>query len=116
MKTAKVVKLSSVLDTVSAEPLTNEAEADLTGCYISDLLSDVLARAQPGVLWVTIQTHRNVISVAATKDIAAVLFTCDRRPEPGIIAEAEDQGIALLRTSLTTFEAAGRLWESGLRE
>jgi len=111
-----LIKLEELLPSIQAQLLTGSAQADVDGCYISDLLSDVLARAQPGVLWVTIQTHRNVISVAATKDIAAVLFTCDRRPEPGIIAEAEDQGIALLRTSLTTFEAAGRLWESGLRE
>ena len=45
MKTVKLMKLSSVMATVKAEPLTNEAESDLTGCYISDLLSDVLAHA-----------------------------------------------------------------------
>ena len=68
---------------VEARPLTDLAEAEVTGCYISDLLSDVLANAQPGVLWVTIQTHRNVVSVASMKDIAAVLFTCGRKPEAG---------------------------------
>ena len=49
------------------------------------------------------------------EDIAAVLFTCDRKPDSSIVAEAEEQGIALLSTSLTTFEAAGKLWEAGLR-
>ena len=115
MKTAKVVKLSSVLDTVKAEPLTNESEADLTGCYISDLLSDVLAHASPGMLWVTIQTHRNVISCALTKDIGTVLFTCGRKPDRAVVAEADAEGIVLLTTKLTTYEAAGKLWEAGLR-
>ena len=50
MKTEKTRKLSSVLAAVKAEPLTNRAEADLTGCYISDLLSDVLAHASHGML------------------------------------------------------------------
>jgi hypothetical protein len=115
MKT-HLIKLEELLPSIQAQLLTDSRPVDISGCYISDLLSDVLARAQPGVLWVTIQTHRNVISVAATKDIAAVLFVCDRKPDAGIIAEAEEQGIALLSTTLTTYEAAGKLWEAGLRE
>ena len=114
MKT-QLIKLEELLLPIQAQLLTDSAQIGIGGCYISDLLSDVLARAQPGVLWVTVQTHHNVISVAATKDIAAVVFTCDRKPDASIVAEAEEQGIALLTTSLTTFEAAGKLWEAGLR-
>ena len=112
----QLVKLEELMPAIKAELLTTSMRADISGCYISDLLSDVLAHAEPAVLWATVQTHRNVISVAATKDIAAVLFTCDRQPEAGVVAEAEEQGIVLLATSLTTYEAAGRLWEAGLRE
>ena len=115
MKTGKLMKLSSVMAVLKAEPLTNEAEADLTGCYISDLLSDVLAHASPGMLWITIQTHHNVISCALTKDIGAVLFTCGRKPDPAIVAEADAEGIVLLTTKLEAYEAAGKLWEAGLR-
>jgi len=111
----QVTKLEDLLAPLKAQLLTESVQTDINGCYISDLLSDVLAHAQPGVLWVTVQTHRNVVSVAATKDITAVLFTGDRNPEPSIVVEAEEQGIALLRTSFTTFEAAGKLWEAGIR-
>ena len=115
MKSEKTRKLSSVLAVIKAEPLTNRAEADLTGCYISDLLSDVLAHANPGMLWVTIQIHRNVISCALTKDIGTVLFTCGRKPDRAVVAEADAEGIVLLTTKQTTYEAAGKLWEAGLR-
>ena len=115
MKTEKLKKLSSVLAAIKAEPLTNRAEADITGCYISDLLSDVLAHANPGVLWITVQTHRNVISCALAKDIGAVLFVCGRKPDPGVVAEADAEGIVLLSTKLAAYEAAGQLWEAGLR-
>ena len=115
MKLKSATKLQALLPRIEARPLTELAEADLTGCYISDLLSDVLANAQPGVLWVTIHTHRNVVSVASMKDIAAVLFTCGRKPEAAIIAEAVKEGILLLSTPLTTYEAAGKLWETGLQ-
>jgi len=102
-------------EVVQAEPLTDQVPETITGCYISDLLSDVLARIEPGMLWVTVQVHRNVVSVAAMKDVAAVLITCGRKPDAAIIAEAEEAGIALMATPLSTFEAAGKLWEAGLR-
>ena len=115
MKLKSANKLPSLLAAVEASPLTDSIEAELSGCYISDLLSDVLANAQPGVLWVTIHTHRNILSVASMKDIAAILFTCGRKPEAAIIAEAVEKGILLLATPLSTYETAGKLWKAGLR-
>ena len=56
-----------------------------------------------------------MVSVASAKDISAVLFVCGRRPEPTVIAEAGDAGIVLLATPLSTYEAAGKLWEAGIR-
>lgn len=110
------MKLTSLAQAVQAQVLTNARDVEISGCYISDLLSDVLAHASPGMLWVTIQTHRNVVSVAATKDITAVLITCGREPSPAIIAEANENGVVLLITQLSTYETAARLWEAGLRE
>ena len=115
MNTSTLVEFRPLITALRAEPLTDNIPEALPGCYISDLLSDVLAHAEPGTIWLTIQTHRNVVSVAATKDVAVVLFTCGRKPYAEIIAEAEEEGIALLTTPLTTYEAAGKLWEAGLR-
>jgi len=49
------------------------------------------------------------------KDIAAILFTCGRKPEAAIIAEAVEKGILLLSSPLNTYETAGKLWKAGLR-
>ena len=110
------MKIADLLARLDAEPIAGGTDAEIRGCYISDLLSDVLAHASPGVLWVTIQTHHNVISVASMKDIAAVLITCGRRPEVAVLAEAKNNGLTILTTPLGTFAAAGRLWEAGLKE
>lgn len=115
MTTATAVKLKTLLPLLQAQPLTDTMEADVTGCYISDLLSDVLAHAQPGVLWVTIQTHRNVVSVATMKDVPVVLITCGRKPEAPVIMEAQQEGVVLLTTPLSTYAVAGKLWEAGIR-
>ena len=109
------MKLQSIVVALQLQPLTDGLDNEVNSCYISDLLSDVLARAHAGSLWVTVQTHRNVVSVAATKDLGAVLFTCGRKPEPAVVAEADEQGIVLLSTPLSTYEAAAKLWEAGIR-
>lgn len=111
----KLTNLDDILPVVQAQLLTDTGSTEINGAYLSDLLSDVLAHAQPGALWLTVQTHRNVVSVAATKDLAAVLFTCGRKPDPAVVVEAEEQGIVLLATPLSAFEAAGKLWEAGIR-
>jgi hypothetical protein len=115
MKTQSPVKLQSVLSAIQAEALTNHVPEEITGCYISDLLSDVLAHAEPGVLWLTVQVHRNVVSVAGMKDIAAVLVTCGRKPDAATIAEADAAGVAILVSPLSAYDTAGKLWEAGLR-
>ena len=115
MKQTAPKTIQALVPCLQARPLTDLSDVSPSGCYISDLLSDVLANAKPGVLWVTIHTHRNVVSVASMKDIAAVLFSCGRKPEAAIIAEAVEQGVVLLSTPLSTYEAAGKLWEAGLR-
>ena len=38
-------------------------EVNVTGVYISDLLSDVIANAKPDDLWLTLQVHPNIVAV-----------------------------------------------------
>ncbi len=53
---------------------------EVTGGYVSDLLSDVMGHAESGDLWLTIQTHRNVMAIASLKDISAVIITSGEKP------------------------------------
>jgi len=109
------MKIQQVLELMQAELLTGSAEGQIHGCYVGDLLSDVLASAKPDVLWITIQVHRNVVSVASMKDIPAVLIARGRKLDAQTIAEAEEAGLTVLSTPLSCYEAAGKLWEAGLR-
>ena len=47
MKVQQPVKLQSLLQTMQAEVLTDAGNADVSSCYLSDMLSDVLAHAEP---------------------------------------------------------------------
>jgi hypothetical protein len=90
-------------------------EDRVLGGYASDLLSDVIAHAEDGDVWITMQKHVNTIAVAQLKHLAAIVVVNGREPDPDAIAKATEHGVLLLTTPLTAFEAAGRLYELGIR-
>ena len=94
-----------------ADRLGNE----VSGGYASDLMSDVIANAEPGAVWVTLQVHLNVIAVAGMKELAGVILTRDRTPSPDVLAKAETEGVAVMTSPLSAFELVGRLYGLGIR-
>src|SRR5215210_7423556 len=82
-----------------------------TGGYASDLLSCVMAGAKKGHLWITLQAHLNIVAVAALNEVAAIIITENAQPDAASIARANQQGVILLSTSLTTYTVNGKLWE-----
>ncbi len=86
-------------------------DRDVTGGYTSDLLSDVMGNADENQLWVTLQTHRNVMAVASLKEVAAVIIVKGLEPEENTMSQSNDEGIPLLGTDLETFEISGKLYE-----
>lgn len=89
---------------------TGLRDRQVTGGYCSDLLSDVMANAEEGSAWITIQTHKNVIAVALLTGVAAVIMTGGRRPDEETLAAAEAEKVVLLTTSKGSFEVAGELY------
>jgi predicted transcriptional regulator len=84
---------------------------EITGGYVSDLLSDVMGNADAGEVWVTLQTHKNVMAIASLKDLAAIILVNNYQPEEDTLAQSNEEGIPLLGTHLSTFEVSGRLYE-----
>ena len=83
--------------------------AEITCGYASDLLSDVMGHAEAGAVWVTIQTHRNVMAIASLRDLSAVIITCGEKPGDDTMTQSNEEAIPVLGTDLSTFELAGRL-------
>jgi len=95
--------------------LSNEAH----GGYASDLMSDVIANAREGDLWITLQTHQNIVAVASMKELAGIVLVNGREPEADTLSKAVEEDVALLVSDLPAFELSGRLYNlalSGTRE
>ena len=83
---------------------------EISGVYVSDLLSDVMGNAKEGEVWVTLQTHENVVAVASLKDLAAVIFVKNVQPDENTLQRSIDENIPLLGSSESTFETTGKLF------
>jgi serine kinase of HPr protein (carbohydrate metabolism regulator) len=83
---------------------------EITGGYTSDLLSDVMGHADLGLVWITLQTHKNVMAVASLKELAAVILIKNCIPESDMLQEANEEGIPVLGTELQSFEMSGKLF------
>lgn len=85
-------------------------EKIVKGGYVSDLLSDVMGNAEEGEIWITMQSHMNVVAIASLKELAAVIIVNEIQPAADVISKAEREGVILLGTSVSTFQTAGKLF------
>lgn len=85
-------------------------DRQVSGGYVSDLLSDVMGNATEGNLWITLQTHKNIIAVASLRDLAAVICVKGLKPDADTIEASEKEGIPILGTCEKTFEISGKLY------
>jgi predicted transcriptional regulator len=114
----RLMKLSEIISLLDLEILNKKPigeEIIITTGYIGDLLSQVLAAAKPNSLWLTIQRHLNIIGVAVTANIPAIII-CEGHDVPyNVIQKADEEKITLLRSRYNAFQLAGKLYESGIR-
>ena len=106
MKVFELVKELNLKIFSGQEGLNNE----ITGGYVSDLQSDVMENALKGEVWITLQTHSNVVSIASLKELSCVLLVSSLEPEPGTIDSSNKENVPVLGTPLSTFEIAGLLY------
>jgi serine kinase of HPr protein (carbohydrate metabolism regulator) len=111
-KTLKQIVAALNLTVKSGETLLDRK---VTGGYAGDLLSDVLAHAREGQVWITLQTHTNIVAVASTKDVCGIIIVNGRTPEEGTLRKAEEEQIPILVSPLSTYDVVCRLCELGVK-
>ena len=88
---------------------TEDPERAVTGGYAGDFLSWVMGRAEPDCAWLTIMSNVNVCAVAVLADVACVILTEGVTPDSDLLSRCRIQGVTLLGTDKTTFDAAAAL-------
>lgn len=81
-------------------------DREVTGCYIGDLLSLVMSKAQSGDAWITIQGNINVVAVASLTDSAMVIIAENMSLDEAALKRAEMEGISVYSSEKSAFVLA----------
>lgn len=100
----------TVNDLLKAEDFSpvvlQDADREIEGVYIGDLLSWVMGRAKSGDAWITIMSNINTIAVATLADTACIILAEGVTLDEGVKETAEAKGINVISTSLSAYSAA----------
>ncbi len=80
----------------------------------SDLMSDVLAFVKDKTVLITGLINPHVVRTSEMLDITCIVFSRGKMPSQEILEEAEECGITVMSTEMTTYTACGELYLHGL--
>ncbi|MCB2189576.1 MAG: transcriptional regulator [Deltaproteobacteria bacterium] len=87
----------------------------VTLVFGSDLMSDVLAFSEAGAVLLTGLTNPQTVRTCEVAGIVGVIFVRGKRPPDAVVALAEEYELPLLATTLSLFDACGKLYAQGVR-
>lgn len=105
-----------IVETLGLTVLTGVAhlDRDVAGGYVADLLSCVMAGAQAGNVWVTLQTHANIVAVAALNEVACIIVAEGAPVPQPTVDKAVEQEVVILSSPLPVYETVKQLLALGV--
>lgn len=106
------MKVKDIVEALNLKVVSgaNGLDREVEGCYVSDLLSDVMGNAEMGNIWITLQTHKNVMAIASLKELAAVILVKGLTANEDTINQSNEENIPFLSTEEETFDIAGKIY------
>ena len=110
------MRLNEIKDKLNLKILSGSKniESNVSRGYVSDLMSDVIAHGKEGDIWITYQTHVNVVAIALMKNMAGIILIQGRELIPAAAIKAEQEGLVVLSSSKSAFKVAGELYQLGI--
>ena len=108
--------IAEVINIVDGTLLTSPDRLSMqvdTACG-SDLMSDVLAFVKDKTVLITGLINTHVIRTAEMLDITCIVFSRGKQPNEEMLEMAEEAGITVVSSKMTTYTACGELYLRGL--
>jgi len=109
--------LKEIKEILQAEVITEDDCLDLEVTFAggSDLMSDVLAFAKPGILLLTGLSNSQSVRTANIIDAIAIVYVRGKKPDKEGVELAREKRIPLLSTKFMMYTACGLLFSHGLQ-
>ncbi|MFN6991626.1 MAG: iron-sulfur binding hydrogenase [Fervidobacterium sp.] len=109
------MKISEISKSLNLKEVYFAQDYDIEHGYAGDLLSIVMRSAQQNSVWLTVQSHVNIIAVAALTGVRAIIL-CEGLDFPDdTVQKAKEEHIDLFISNENIFITAGRIYELGIR-
>ena len=104
----KFMKVKELAKLLKLDVITNEDNlcGEVNGCYIGDLLSWVMGKAEADNVWITIMSNINIVAVASLTGVSCILLCEGVTPDKDVIDKANAQDVVILRSDKTAYELA----------
>ena len=111
-----MMTVQQLIENTGWNALTSVPDAEITSAYVCDMLSWVMARAQFGTVWITVQAHVNVVAVAALTGCACVVIPNSIAISDETLTSARDKDVCIISVPCTSYGAAATLHDLGVGE
>ncbi|ABV34188.1 MULTISPECIES: hypothetical protein [Pseudothermotoga] len=109
------MKISEMVSKIGLEVVCGDCKEEVVHGCTGDLLSEVMSHAKPSSVWITVQSHVNIVAVAAISGIRAIVLCNAHKYPEETVSKAQHENICLLRTEKSPFEIAGLLYSIGIK-
>ena len=110
------MKLGEIKELLDAEVIWGEdlLDNEIEFAGGSDLMSDVLAFGEPGILLLTGLSNTQSVRTADIIEAKAIIYVRGKIPDKEGIEIAKTKGIPMLSTNIMMYKACGILYSHGL--
>ena len=103
-------------DKLQLTPLCEkDGDIEIEGVYIGDLLSIVMSKAKKNYVWITIQTHINIVAVAELLELSCIIVVENMEVAEDTLKKAKELNIPIFKTSESAYEMACRMSSMGIK-
>jgi len=108
------MQISELKEKLNLELINELHEHEITGVFLSDMVSDIISGAKAGNLLVTVQIHKNLIAAANLVDVSGIIITQGKKPDDEVKEMADRTKIPLFSVTENGWEVAKKLIAMGI--
>lgn len=101
------MKLVDFVKLVEGEVVTDiHGILEFENVYIGDLLSVVMSKAKENSVWLTIQTHLNIVAVAELVEFKCIILVEGMKAEKSTVEKANELNIPIIETGKSAYDVS----------
>ena len=111
------MKIKDIVNILNAKLIAGEGKLDveIETAGASDMISDILLMAKPGMMILTGLNSPQIIRSASMLDVKAVVVVRGKEPLPKMVEMANQYGVILMKTKFGMYKSCGLLYNSGIK-